>query len=206
MALILVWGLWPPPGPPAAEHIQRSPDEQGTVHIASMILSRLEQPWSRRCNPLKIVATKLILEYFMDMSDRCDFRHWLVSQGLKLTAVRLAVLEILGAASRALRAKEILEVIRSRRRVNKVTVYRILEDFCNRGMVRRLSLEGRVSHYELACEHRPPHPHFQCHTCREVQCLEPVPLTRVWTELQGPVGNRADHIDIRVEGLCHKCR
>ena len=142
----------------------------------------------------------------MNMSDRCDFRQWLAGQGLKLTAVRLALLEILGAAPRALRAKEILEVIRARRRVNKVTVYRILEDFCNRGMVRRLSLEGRVSHYELACEHRPPHPHFQCHTCREVQCLDPVPLTRVWTELQGPVGNRADHIDIRVEGLCHKCR
>ena len=140
------------------------------------------------------------------MSDRCDFRQWLASQGLKLTAVRLAVLGILGAAPRALRAKEILEVIRTHRRVNKVTVYRILEDFCNRGMVRRLSLEGRVSHYELACEHRPPHPHFQCHTCREVQCLDPVPLTRVWTELQGPVGNRADHVDIRVEGLCHKCR
>lgn len=142
----------------------------------------------------------------MDMSDHCDFRQWLASQGLKLTAVRLAVLELLGAAPRALRAKELLEVIRTRRRVNKVTVYRILEDFCNRGMVRRLSLDGRVSHYELACEHRPPHPHFQCHTCREVQCLDPVPLTRVWTELQGPVGNRADHIDIRVAGLCHKCR
>ncbi len=140
------------------------------------------------------------------MSDLCDFRQWLARQGLKLTAVRLAVLEILGAAPRAMQAKEILEAIRGRRRVNKVTVYRILEDFTQRGMVRRLSLDGRVSHYELACEHHPPHPHFQCQTCREVQCLEPVPLARVWAELQGPVGNRADHIDIRVEGLCHKCR
>ncbi len=140
------------------------------------------------------------------MSDLCDFRQWLARQGLKLTAVRLAVLEILGAAPRALQAKEILEAIRGRRRVNKVTVYRILEDFTQRGMVRRLSLDGRVSHYELACEHHPPHPHFQCQTCREVQCLEPVPLARVWAELQGPVGNRADHIDIRVKGLCHKCR
>jgi len=102
----------------------------------------------------------------MDMSDRCDFRQWLSSQNLKLTTVRLAVLEILGAAPRALRAREILEAIRTRRRVNKVTVYRILEDFSHRGMVRRLSLDGRVSHYELACEHHPPHPHFQCHTCR----------------------------------------
>jgi hypothetical protein len=31
-------------------------------------------------------------------------------------------------------------------------------------------------------------------------------LHKMWTELRGPVGNRADHIDIKVEGLCHKCR
>ena len=140
------------------------------------------------------------------MSDGCDFRQWLAGQGLKLTALRLAVLETLGAAPQALRAKEILMAIRAHRRVNKVTVYRILEDFTQRGMVRRLTLEGRVSHYELACEHHPPHPHFQCHDCREIQCLDPAPLARIWTELQGPVGNRADSIDVRVEGLCHKCR
>ena len=142
----------------------------------------------------------------MVMSDRCDFRQWLRRLELRPTPVRLAVLETLGAAPRALRAQEILEAIRAQRRVNKVTVYRILEDFTRRGIIRRLALEGRVSHYELACEHRPPHPHFQCHTCREIQCLEPAPLAGLWAELQGPLGNRADHIDVRVQGLCHKCR
>ncbi len=142
----------------------------------------------------------------MGMGDHCDFFQWLTREGIRPTTIRLIILEILGDSLRALRAKEILEAIRSRRRVNKVTVYRILEDFTQRGVVRRLSLEGRVNHYELACEHHPPHPHFQCQTCREVQCLDPMPLTRMWSELQGPLGNRADHIDIRVEGLCHKCR
>ena len=59
----------------------------------------------------------------MDMSDLCDFPDWLRRQGLRPTAVRLAVLEILGASPRALRAQEILEAIRARRRVNKVTAY-----------------------------------------------------------------------------------
>jgi len=139
------------------------------------------------------------------MSDSCDFRQYLAGQGLKLTALRLAVLEVLGDASRALRAQEILAAIRARRRVNKVTIYRILEDFCRRGIVRRLSLQGRVNHYELACEHRPPHPHFQCRTCQEIECLDPAPMPRVWTELQGPLENRADHLEIRLAGVCRKC-
>ena len=139
------------------------------------------------------------------MSDSCDFRQYLAAQGLKLTAVRLAVLEVLGDALGALRAQEILEAIRARRRVNKVTIYRILEDFCHRGIVRRLSLQGRVNHYELACEHRPPHPHFQCRNCQEIECLDPAPMARVWTELQGPLANRADHLEIRLAGVCQKC-
>lgn len=140
------------------------------------------------------------------MSDLCDFPQLLSSHGMRLTPVRLAVLEILGAAPRALRALEILKLLRGRRKVNKVTVYRILEDYTRRGLLRRLSLEGRAWHYELACEHHPPHPHFECHTCKEVQCLEAVPFSRMWSELQGPVGNRTDQIDIRVAGLCYKCR
>ena len=156
--------------------------------------------------PTIILATELIFEYLITMSDRCNFPQWLAREGLRATPVRLAVLNILADAPRALRAQEILETIRARRRVNKVTVYRILEDFSRRGMVRRVSLEGRVSHFELACEHHPPHPHFQCQVCGEVQCLEPVALEKMWTELLGPVGNRADHIEIRIDGLCHKCR
>ena len=140
------------------------------------------------------------------MSDHCNFPQWLARQGLRATPVRLAVLEILGETPRALRAQEILEIIRARRRVNKVTVYRILEDFTNRGMVRKLALEGRVSHFELACEHHPPHPHFQCQACGEVQCLEPVPLEHLWRELKGPLGNRVDRLEIRAAGLCRRCQ
>ena len=140
------------------------------------------------------------------MSDLCDFPRLLARQKVKPTPLRLAVLEVLGASPRALRAQEILEAIRGQRRVNKVTVYRILDDFTRRGILRRLAIEERVSHYELACEHHPPHPHFQCRHCGQVQCLEPAPLERMWAEIQGPLGNRADRIDIRVAGVCHKCR
>jgi Fur family ferric uptake transcriptional regulator len=142
----------------------------------------------------------------MAMNDLCDFPRLLARHGVRLTRLRLAVLEILGAAPRALRAPEILETLRLSRSVNKVTVYRILEDCTSRGILRRLAVDERGALYELACEHNPPHPHFQCRTCREVQCLEPVPLERMWSEIQGPLGNRVDHIDIRVAGVCRKCR
>ena len=140
------------------------------------------------------------------MSDRCDFPQLLARHQLRPTALRLAVLEVLGSAPRAWQSREILEAVRARRRVNKVTIYRILEDFARLGLIRKIPLEGKSGHYELACEHHPPHPHFQCHSCGGVQCLEPVSLEGVWRELKGPLGNRADRLEIRVAGICQECR
>jgi Fur family ferric uptake transcriptional regulator len=144
--------------------------------------------------------------YFMAMGDACDFQGLLARFQVRATPLRLAVLEALGAANRALRAKDILMLIQNQRRVNKVTVYRILEDFSRRGLIRKIPAEGKAALFELACEHNPPHPHFQCHACGIVECLEPVPLGQVWDEIKGPLGHRADRLEIRVAGLCRRCR
>ncbi len=140
------------------------------------------------------------------MSDRCDFHEALVRRRVRPTPLRLRVLETLGSEDRAWQPREILDAIRARRPVNKVSVYRILDDLTRLGLVRKLTSEGAAAHYELACEHHPPHPHFQCQACKEVQCLEPVPLDHIWREIRGPRGNRADRLEIRVEGLCQRCQ
>lgn len=140
------------------------------------------------------------------MSDACNFDAFLARHRVRATPLRLAVLKALGSANQAFRARDILDQIQAHRPVNKVTVYRILEDFCRRGLIRRLSGAGKAALYELACEHHPPHPHFQCHSCGEVECLEPVPLEWVWDELKGPLGHRADCLEIRVAGVCRRCR
>lgn len=140
------------------------------------------------------------------MKDLRDFSRLLRDLGVRPTALRLAVLETLASEPRAFTASEILGLIRRARRVNKVTVYRLLEDFTGRGLVRRVPAEGKAGLYELAGDSCPPHPHFQCHACGVVQCLEPVPLSEVWAALKGPAGNRADRLEIRVAGLCRRCQ
>lgn len=120
--------------------------------------------------------------------------------------MRLAVLEVLGSAPQTFRARDIFQRIRGCRRVNKVTVYRILEDFSQKGLIRKISTEGKATLYELAGEQHPPHPHFQCQACGKVQCLEPVSLEEVWDRIKGPLGHRADSLEIRVSGVCRRCR
>jgi len=140
------------------------------------------------------------------MRDRCNFHIALVQSLLRPTPLRLLVLETLGSENRAWQVREVLDAMRARRPVNKVTVYRILDDLVRRGLVRRLPWEGTAAHYELACEHHPTHPHFQCQACGRLQCLEPVPLEHLWREIKGPGGNRVDRLEIRAAGLCRRCR
>lgn len=139
------------------------------------------------------------------MVESWDFPRKLTELGLRPTGLRLALLEALAAAGRALTAGELLQQIRLTRRVNKVTVYRLLEEFTGRGLVRRVAAQGKAAHFELAL-HQPPHPHFQCDRCGVVQCLEPVSLEEVWSLLRGPLGHRADRLEIRVAGVCRECR
>ncbi len=140
------------------------------------------------------------------MSDHCDFVELLVRHRLRPTALRLRVLETLGSEGRAWQAREILVAVQARRPTNKVSIYRILDDLTRLGLVRRVSREGGAAYYELACEHHPPHPHFHCQGCGELQCLEPVPLEHLWRELKGASGNRVDRLEIRAAGLCRRCQ
>lgn len=134
-----------------------------------------------------------------------DFPRKLTELGLRPTGLRLALLETLAAAGRAVTAGELLQQIRRSRRVNKVTVYRLLEEFTGLGLVRRVAAHGKAAHFELALG-QPPHPHFQCDRCGAVQCLEPVSLEEIWDVLKGPIGHRADRLEIRVAGVCRECR
>lgn len=140
------------------------------------------------------------------MHDQCNFYDLLRDNDIRVTPLRIAVLETLRLAGKALTAPEIIRRVRKRLPIHKVTVYRILEGLIARGILRRISLNENAFRYELACVHNPPHPHFECSTCGEIQCLDPVDLSRIWVEVKGPLGNRADSIEIRVQGVCYRCK
>jgi len=140
------------------------------------------------------------------MSTGKQSKDYLADYGLKATQPRLALLELFLHAPQAQTAPEVLAALTARQRLHKVTVYRMLHLFTRKGLLRKLSLEGRADYYELAGGLRCPHPHFQCQRCGAVQCLEPIDLNRLLADLHGAEGNLALWVEIRVAGLCPNCR
>lgn len=140
------------------------------------------------------------------MHDHQRAKEFLAKCGVKATSNRVALLALFLGVPHTLTAPEAVAALEQRQRVNKVTVYRMLSLFQERGIVRKLSLAGRADYYELAVGSPLSHPHFQCQRCGEVQCLEPVDLNQVLAVVRGHAGNLAERVEIRVEGVCHKCR
>lgn len=136
----------------------------------------------------------------------CDARSNLAQVGLSRTPQRLAVLDILIRAERPLTAADLMQAVNDNLNINKVTVYRIISTFRERGIVREIPTNYGINHYEMACMHNPVHPHFHCRSCKTMTCLDPLTLSKTWDWLAGPHDYNIEEISITLSGLCKECQ
>lgn len=94
---------------------------------------------------------------------------------------------------------------RIKSRMDRVTIYRVLNSFCEDGILHRITSEEGKNYYALcdSCEehhHHHNHFHFRCLGCSVVECLDEevhVPL---------PKGYSLENINCWVSGYCKNCR
>jgi Fur family transcriptional regulator, ferric uptake regulator len=92
------------------------------------------------------------------------------------------------------------------RAIDKVTVYRILSLFRQRGIIREIASAGGVSYFERATLENPLHPHFNCRNCGAFTCLAPLSFSQPPELILSKDEYSIDHIEINISGLCSCCR
>ncbi len=140
------------------------------------------------------------------MCSRCNYREILEEAGLEATPARLRVLEVVGGQPAPLSAADIHRTVNRTGRLDRVTVYRILERLVREKILQEVSLGGRRRLFGMApSEHHPAHPHFRCAQCGAVQCLPPggvrVDLGGVRRLFAGEIRG----VEVHLEGLCANC-
>jgi Fe2+ or Zn2+ uptake regulation protein len=73
------------------------------------------------------------------------------------------------------------------------TVYRNIKQLCDEGILKKVYLDAKTTHYELASH---CHGHFFCKTCKKVEALQ---YSNIHTN-QGIIS------DITVIGICTLCK
>jgi Fur family peroxide stress response transcriptional regulator len=119
-------------------------------------------------------------------------------RGIAVTPQRLAVIGALLASENHPSTDEICAAVRRRHpHVSLATVHRILEQFCEVGEARKVTLLHDVARFDGNVE---PHHHVLCIKCRRVHDIEAPEVDKL---LEGTPSLRCS---LEIEALCRRCQ
>ena len=134
-----------------------------------------------------------------------DIAYLLKNLNLKATPKRIALLEILKKESTYLSPEEIWHKMKKRfARVGLPTIYRILGEFSEGGVISKITHPNRQLYYYY-CKNSHHHHHFICLSCRNVSDIDLCILKDLEKEVaENLEGKMLSHI-MQVNGLCKGC-
>lgn len=133
-----------------------------------------------------------------------DLDKTLHQKGIRPTAMRLLVLDYLLKQSAAVSLSDLETYFH---RADRITLYRSLKTFEEKGLVHRIDDGSGAVKYALCSddcntlEHHDLHVHFFCNHCRETFCL---PKSRI-PDIALPERFKTEEINLVVKGTCGKC-
>jgi Fur family ferric uptake transcriptional regulator len=119
---------------------------------------------------------------------------------------RRAVVELLGRQHCCLSAQQIFDQLRGGgRRVGIATVYRVLEQLSERGLVQRIDVGEGIARYEAALPSGEHHHHLVCDDCGKVEAFADDELEAVIHAVERRTGYSIAGHDVVLRGACHEC-
>ena len=131
-------------------------------------------------------------------------RVLLKKHNLRVTNPRMAVLMAMNEKSGPMTHQELMDTL-PKDGFDKASIWRVLANLYEVGLLERMDLGDRIWRYELIDSCRPmshQHTHFLCDYCGQVYCLPEVSLA-VSTSL--PAILEGASLKIRVTGTCRDC-
>ena len=131
-----------------------------------------------------------------------NFNDKLKLAKLKVTSARMAVLEILDGSS-PLSAQDIIDRLELQKvSVDPVTVYRSLDQFVDKGLVKQVNFNEGKFRYELAGDH---HHHLVCTGCDKVIPVEDCRIESGVQKQADEHGFEISHHSLEFFGKCQGC-
>lgn len=89
---------------------------------------------------------------------------------------------------------------------DRVTVYRTLKSFEDRGLIHKVLDDDSVTKYALcqdcsAHEHHHEHVHFKCEQCGQTTCIDSIEIPNV----RLPEGYQVSERNLLIQGVCDQC-
>jgi Fur family ferric uptake transcriptional regulator len=130
----------------------------------------------------------------------------LADAGYRRGGARRELLELLSRQTCALAALEIVEALAGgSRRVSRASVYRILEELEEIGVVQRVEIGAGISRYEPVRHGRGHHHHLVCDSCGRLEPFADEGLERAIKRLSDRVPLEVSEHEVVLHGACADC-
>ncbi len=140
----------------------------------------------------------------MKIPDTNGLKQILKEAGLRVTAARLATLELLYGASAPLSHADVAKHLEEFG-ADQATAFRNLNDLAGAGLLRRTELGDHIWRFELIAaedQANKGHPHFVCIDCGRISCLNEIELLE---KVPKPGQNTREITEILLRGHCNEC-
>lgn len=135
-----------------------------------------------------------------------DFSNKLKNAGLKITLPRLKILGILeNHTDQHFTVEDIYKLLlQEDEEIGIATIYRVLTQCEQAGLVKRLQFEEGPALFELSCDDH--HDHFVCTSCGMVMEFHDDIIEKRQREIAAKAGYEMEDHSMVLYGLCAKCR
>ena len=131
---------------------------------------------------------------------KTQFDQLLRSKGLKITQNRINVLQVLKQAPHPLDISEIRDQITPK--PDTVTLYRMMDQFSQKGIVRIINFHEGKHRYELNHDH---HHHLVCRRCGAIQAIHDSCLGIETKKIEKKYNFSIQDHTLEFFGLCQNC-
>jgi len=124
--------------------------------------------------------------------------------GGRATFARIKILGLLLSQRNAVTHHEIEEALGSQERLDRVTLYRVLDWLTDNGLAHKVQSGDRAWRFRANDHASSPHEHahFRCNHCAAVICLDDAKPEH---DVPLPSGYLAQEVQLTVRGLCARC-
>lgn len=139
------------------------------------------------------------------MLEAHKFKKLLEEHNLRKTPARVAILKLFHDKHHAISHSHIKDKLLNT--FDRVTIYRTLNSFEEKGLVHKVFDESGIGKYALCqknCtehEHHDDHVHFSCTRCGNIYCINELQIPKVTI----PSSFKTKNIYLIAEGICKNC-
>lgn len=132
------------------------------------------------------------------------YKDLLRSKGLRVTSARIAVLQVLELTKHPIDISELIKCVeRKKILVDQATIYRIIEHFIQKKLVKRIQFSEKKSYYEAKLY---DHHHAICEKCHKVEDILRCSIDRIEREIEKNIGFRVSSHSLEYFGVCKNCQ